>query len=157
MKIVTIITAIVLAGTAVMALFLMLNTPARAHEEPAARLSFHSFDGGGPVYRVQLDSDIVAVTENRRYHHPDHAKMRGAGYDKIFIFTGKKPGETVLLVTEEMQHGNPRTRHTEHLYRITVSEDLRVTIRALPEDSRVKVPQTDTPDRSVPPVSPSHN
>lgn len=150
--IIAVIMALVLAGTAVMALFLR-HSEVRAHDEPAATLSFHSFDGGGPSYHAEVDSDIVTISSDRHYWNADHKRMRGAGYDRIFIFAGKRPGETVLRVTEEMSHGNPATRHTEHFYRITVDEALRVTIRALPADARPKIPREENPDSSGVPDS----
>ena len=93
----------------------------------AATLSFHSFDGGGPRYSVVLDSDIVTYKSERKYDKPDHKRLKGAGYDVIFTFTGLKPGETVLTV----QKRSPirETDWQDRQYKVTVDKDLNVTIK----------------------------
>ena len=91
-----------------------------------ATLSFHSFDGGGPQYSVVLDSDIVSYKSERKYNKPDHKRLKGAGSDVIFTFTGLKAGETVLTV----QKRSPirETDRQDRQYRVKVDKDLNVTI-----------------------------
>ena len=91
-----------------------------------ATLSFHSFDGGGPQYSVVLNSDIVSYKSERHYNKPDHKRLKGAGYDVIFTFTGLKTGETALTV----QKRSPirETDSQDRKYKVTVDNDLNVTI-----------------------------
>ena len=94
-----------------------------------ATLSFHSFDGGGPQYSIVLDSDIVSYKREKRYKKPDHKRLKGAGYDVIFTFTGLKAGETVLTV----QKRSPirETDSQDRKYKVKVDKDLNVTIGPL--------------------------
>ncbi|MEE3422042.1 MAG: hypothetical protein VZR11_04980 [Succinimonas sp.] len=125
-------------------IFLFTAREARAQEGPKPlELSFHSFDGGGPSYHAEFASDIAVITTDRRYKKKDHEKLRGAGYDKVFIIAGKKPGSAFLRIREEMPHGNPRLRCQNHDYELAVSEDLRVTVKSLPEDKKKR---TSCPD-----------
>ena len=94
-----------------------------------ATLTFHSFDGGGPRYSVVLDSDIVSCQKEKRYKNPDHKKVRGAGYDVVFTFTGLKAGETVVTV----QKRSPvhERENEDRLYKLKVDNDLNVKIEAV--------------------------
>ncbi len=104
-------------------LFLLLGGLCRAEEK--AVLSFHSFDGGGPEYRITLEDPTLAAFEaERRYGKPDHALLEGAGYDVIFTFTGLKPGETGMTVAVRSPAGENR----DIVYTVKVDESLRVTL-----------------------------
>jgi len=94
-----------------------------------ATLSFHSFDGGGPRYSIELDSDIVSYESKKEYDKPDHKRMRGAGYDVIFTFTGLKTGETV--VTVKKQSPIHERENEDRKYRLKVDKDLNVTIEPI--------------------------
>ena len=94
-----------------------------------AMLSFHSFDGGGPRYSIELDSDIVSYESKKEYDKPDHKRMRGAGYDVIFTFTGLKTGETV--VTVKKRSPIHERENEDRKYRLKVDKDLNVTIEPI--------------------------
>lgn len=88
-----------------------------------ATLSFESFDGGGPEFNVIIeDESIVSYSAVRKYAKEDHDMMTGAGYDEVFTFTGKKPGETYMLIEAR----SPIAENFDIKYRVVVSEDLRV-------------------------------
>jgi hypothetical protein len=94
-----------------------------------AMLSFHSFDGGGPQYSIELDSDIVSYESKKEYDKPDHKRMRGAGYDVIFTFTGLKAGETV--VTVKKRSPIHERENEDRKYKLKVDKDLNVTIEPI--------------------------
>lgn len=93
----------------------------------AAVLSFHSFDGGGPEFRIVLDSDIVSWKSAREYSKPNHAELDGAGYQAVFTFTGRKPGEAVMTVEERSPIGG----NLDYTYAVKVDSGLNVSIDLL--------------------------
>ena len=102
--------------------------PGKSKAEGTAQLSFHSFDGGGPTYRVQVDDPaIVSVDKSMRYIKKDHADLDGAGYNVTFTFTGLKRGTTTMTVEER----SPIAGNFDHLYEVRVDEALQVTLREL--------------------------
>ncbi len=108
--------------------------------EPAqAVLSFDSFDGGGPSYRLVLDSDIVSWEREVTYFDPDHAELDGAAFTVTFTLTGLKQGEAVMTVEERSPVGGDR----DLLYAVRVDEKLNVSVSLL---------STADPDASVKPV-----
>ena len=93
-----------------------------------AKLSFESFDGGGPDFNVVIaDEGIVSYETEVKYHDSDHGEMTGSGFDKIITFTGIKPGETTAVVEER----SPIADNLDHKYRITVDDELNVQIEQL--------------------------
>ena len=89
-----------------------------------AVLSFHSFDGGGAEYSVEVDDpDILAYSSEKKYSKANHKELNGAGYDVIFSFKGLKPGKTSVTVTENM-----RGEESNYIYVATVSDDLSVSL-----------------------------
>lgn len=87
-----------------------------------AQLSFDSFDGGGPEYKVFIDDpSIVSYTTDKVYRNSDHEEMDGSGFDVIFTFTGLKKGETGITVTSTMDD--------DKYYWVTVDKDLNVDIK----------------------------
>ena len=93
-----------------------------------AKLSFESFDGGGPDFNVLIaDEGIVSYETEVKYHSSDHGEMDGSGFDKIITFTGIKPGETTVVVEER----SPIADNLDHKYRVTVDEELNVQIELL--------------------------
>lgn len=93
-----------------------------------AKLSFESFDGGGPAFKVLVaDEGIVSCEIEVKYHTSDHGEMTGAGFDKIITFTGIKPGETTVVVEERSPIGD----NLDHKYRVTVDDELNVQIEQL--------------------------
>lgn len=105
-----------------------LNSCTAPKQTGTAQLSFHSFDGGGPSFSAELeDPDLVSVKKSVRYAKKNHAELDGAGYDVIFTFTGLKPGRTSLTVAER----SPIAGNLDHLYEVTVAEDLKVTLTKL--------------------------
>ena len=94
--------------------------------EPAV-LSFDSFDGGGPEYRVVLASDLVACRREKTYSKPNHEELDGAGFTITYTFTGIKPGETFMTVEERSPIGG----NLDHVYEVKVDNDLNVTVDLL--------------------------
>ena len=93
-----------------------------------AKLSFESFDGGGPDFNVLIaDEGIVSYETEVKYHNSDHGEMNGSGFDKIITFTGIKPGETTVVVEER----SPIADNLDHKYRVTVDDELNVQIEQL--------------------------
>ncbi len=133
MKIFAVIMLLLLVFAGILGVFLFSGREARAREG-AFELAFHSFDGGGPYFQAEFASDIAVITANRRYYKADHEKLLGAGYDMVFIIEGKKTGAAVLRIREERPFGNVRFRC--HDYELAVSEELRVSVQALPEDKK---------------------
>ena len=62
-----------------------------------AVLFFDSFDGGGPEFRVVMDSDVASYTCRSDYGSQNHEELDGAAYTEIITFTGLKPGETEMV------------------------------------------------------------
>ena len=92
---------------------------------PPAILSFSSFDGGGPRFTVSIDDEsIVSAKEKHRYKDANHDKIRGAGYDVIFTFTGLKTGTTRMKISADSAAADNRDRY----YIVTVDEALKVAI-----------------------------
>ena len=90
-----------------------------------ATLSFDSFDGGGPSFSATADDpSILSWTQKRKYHDPNHEKLRGAGFTVTFTFTGIKPGATRILIEER----SPIAGNYDHIYTVTVAEDLSITL-----------------------------
>ena len=100
-------------------------------EEPdmsgqTAKLSFESFDGGGPSYDIVLDDPSLASWKVwHEYAKNDHEQMTGAGYTVTFTFTGLTPGETRLTVEQR----SPIAGNIDHYYRLTVDAAGNVTLR----------------------------
>ena len=93
-----------------------------------AKLSFESFDGGGPDFNVLIaDEGIASYETGVKYHSSDHGEMTGSGFDKIITFTGIKPGETTVVVEER----SPIADNLDHKYRVTVDDGLNVQIEQL--------------------------
>lgn len=94
-------------------------------DDRVAKLSFHSFEGGGPSYSVRIaDPAIVSCQSERAYAKANRAELDGAGYTVTFTFRGEKPGETAVTVEERSPIGGDYDR----LYYAFVDEDLRVSI-----------------------------
>ena len=93
-----------------------------------AKLSFESFDGGGPEFKVLVaDEGIVSWETEVKYHSSDHGEMAGSGFDKIIIFTGIKPGETTVVVEER----SPIADNLDYKYSVKVDDQLNVRIEQL--------------------------
>ena len=62
-------------------------------------LRFHSFDGGGPKYSVEMEkTGIFTWYGQRRYNNPDHDKMCGSAFDVIFDFYPLRKGTATALI-----------------------------------------------------------
>ncbi len=92
-----------------------------------AKLSFDSFDGGGPEYKAVIDSDIVSVSRAVRYRKQDHEALDGAGFDVIFTVRGLKPGTARLTVEQRSPVGD----NDDMVYAVKVDEKLNVTVEPL--------------------------
>lgn len=87
-------------------------------------LSFHSFDGGGPEYTIDVDSDIVSCQSTKEYADANHEELDGAGFVVIFTFTGIRTGETSMTVKER----SPVSGNLNHVYNVKVDQNLNLTI-----------------------------
>ena len=92
-----------------------------------AVLSFHSFDGGGPEYKIVLDTDIVSYTRSEEYADVNHEELDGAGFTVTFTFTGLKPGEATMTIEER----SPIGENVDRVYSIKVDQDLNVSVDLL--------------------------
>lgn len=90
-----------------------------------AELSFESFDGGGPEYRVVLDDPaLLSYRSDVYYYKEDHEQMTGAGYRVAYTFTGLKAGATTLIVESR----SPIAGNCDYVYDAVVDEALNVTL-----------------------------
>ncbi len=106
------------------------SAPVTAKSGPLAAeacLTFDSFDGGGPQYKVILNTDIVVFERHSAYSKPDHAEMDGAGYRVSFAFRGLKAGKGTLTI----QVRSPIAENEDRRYAVTVDENLHVSITLL--------------------------
>lgn len=88
-------------------------------------LTFDSFDGGGPTYKIVLeDPTLVSYESVRQYHNPNHDQMTGSGYTVTVTFTGLKPGQTTLTV----QARSPIAENYDAIYTVLVDDALQVTL-----------------------------
>ena len=100
-----------------------------------AILSFDSFDGGGPEFNVILDDEsIVSYESKKEYTNADHEDLDGAGYTVTFSFTGKVKGETEMTIEERSPIGD----NFDHKYKVSVAEDLSVTIDEIEESDEIE-------------------
>ncbi len=95
-----------------------------------ARLTFDSFDGGGPEYSLILNSDIVSWKRLRKYAKANHEELDGAGYTITYTFTGLKPGETRMTI----QQRSPIAGNLDIFYSVKVDEKLNVEIKQITTD-----------------------
>ena len=111
------------AGVMVMSLFALLFSACRK-DDPRTTLSFSSFEGGGPEFGISIaDETVVSCEQTRKYHKKNHERLKGAGYDVVFSFTGLKPGVTTAFITAR----SPIADNWDEQYVITVDEALHVT------------------------------
>ena len=88
-------------------------------------MTFDSFDGGGPQYSIMIeDPEIVSYERQTEYNNPDHEMMDGAGYDVTFVFTGRKPGMTMMTISARSPIGD----NYDIEYVVTVNEELEIFI-----------------------------
>ena len=99
-----------------------------AQDDRTARVSFESFDGGGPEFTVIIeDEDIADYYAAVVYDRPDHEEMNGAGKNVVVEFGGLEAGETQVLIKER----SPIADNLDHRYRLIVDEDLKVKIEEI--------------------------
>ncbi len=111
------------AEVIMMSLIALLFSSCR--KTPPTTLSFSSFDGGGPRFTVSIDDEsIVSAEEKHRYKDANHDKIRGAGYDVIFTFTGLKTGTTRMKISAS----SPAADNWDRYYILTVDEALKVAV-----------------------------
>ena len=104
-------------------------------KEGVATLSFESFDGGGPEFNVVLeDEGLVSYESKKEYADADHEDLDGAGYTVTFSFTGKAKGETGMTIEERSPIGD----NFDHKYKVSVAEDLSVTIEDIEERDEIE-------------------
>lgn len=90
-----------------------------------AVLSYSSFDGGGPAYKVKVEDESVAqCVISTRYHNKEHENMCGSGYDVYITFTGLKAGKT----TAKIECRSPIAENYDVTYDIEVGDDFTVTL-----------------------------
>ncbi|MBQ9314407.1 MAG: hypothetical protein IJ220_05360 [Clostridia bacterium] len=63
-------------------------------------LSFHSFDGGGPEYWLEIEEKgIFTWYSQRHYYNADHENLCGAGYDVEFSLYPLRKGTATAILT----------------------------------------------------------
>ncbi len=93
------------------------------------KLSFDSFDGGGPSYSVTVqDESIVKYEKWVEYADPDHDQMEGSAFDVYIEFTSVAPGTTRVII-EEYFPIMSTTTYT--YYDATVADDLSLTLQKI--------------------------
>ena len=96
-----------------------------AAEAGAVEMTFSSFDGGGPEYWLEIeDPEIATFACRKEYDTPDEAELPGAAYRIIYTFTGLKPGETRLTVSQS----SPLLEGFDATYILAVDEALNVSL-----------------------------
>lgn len=91
-----------------------------------AVLSFHSFDGGGHEYSVNIeDSFVISVTSRRDYGARDELDD-GSPYQEIFTFTGLRPGQTTVSIYGR----SPIVENDDYIYTALVDDTLNVTLES---------------------------
>ncbi|GEM_PF-1192568 len=100
-----------------------------------ATLIFHSFDGGGPSFTMEIeDASVLSYRGDKVYNSPKHDQMTGAGFKVIFTLIGLKPGDTAFTVTAE----SPITGIETYRYFAHIDADLNVTVE--PENPDKPIP-----------------
>ena len=116
-------------AVAILFLTLLMLAACSGKENEMQKLSFHSFDGGGPEYTaVVADPEIVSVSSSKRYNSIFHSFLTGSGFDVTFTFKGLKPGETTVTIEER----SPLTGNTDIVYSVKVDK-AGVTLEKLTE------------------------
>ena len=92
----------------------------------AARLSFDSFDGGGPEYEAIIENTaVLSCVQTREYYNPDHNEMCGSGYAVHLDFTGLQAGQTVVKI----ECRSPIADNYDELYDAEVNAALEVSLK----------------------------
>lgn len=92
------------------------------------RLTFDSFDGGGPSYRVEIgDSDILTYFTDVRYRDENHEEIDGAAYEIVFDFAGTKPGSTGVIIHSESAIAG----YEDYKYTAVVDDNLNVRLETV--------------------------
>ena len=95
---------------------------------PETKLSFSSFDGGGPEYSISIEDEAVLEYDmQREYNDPEHEQKDGSSYDVIFTFRGLKPGKTMMTISAR----SPIADNFDDVYSVTVSDSLEISIEKL--------------------------
>lgn len=111
--------------TAIAGLFAALLYGCTEAPKEKTALSFHSFDGDGPEYSVEIgDASVLSCQAERHYAKANHEELNGAGYDVVFAFGRLKEGKTTVTVTCTL-HG---TEEDKTVYDATVDGGLKVTL-----------------------------
>ncbi len=93
--------------------------------DKTASLTFDSFDGGGPSYKVVIDDpSIVTYDQTKHYHNENHDEMAGSGYTVKIEFFGLKEGKT----TVKIECRSPIADNFDAIYDVEVDGDLSVKI-----------------------------
>lgn len=96
-----------------------------ADTNKTAELTFHSFDGGGPSYKVNLENDeFVSFEQTRKYTVKNRELVCGAPYTVYVRFFGLKPGKTIATVEAR----SPIAENYDAVYDIEVGNDLAVSV-----------------------------
>ena len=95
---------------------------------PETKMSFSSFDGGGPEYSISIEDEAVLEYDmQREYNDPEHEQKDGSSYDVIFTFRGLKPGKTMMTISAR----SPIADNFDDVYSVTVSDSLEISIEKL--------------------------
>ncbi len=92
-----------------------------------ATLVLDSFDGAGPEFEIELDSDIVTCTRKKEYLDANHDELDGAAFRITYTFTGVAQGEATATVKAR----SPIAGNFDYKYSVRVDEKLNVSIEKL--------------------------
>ncbi len=90
-------------------------------------MSFSSFDGGGPEYRLVFSApEKVWVSGRRVYDEPYDEMATGSGFTEIITVHGRIPGRTEMTI--EVSGLTPLTDDPQPVYVLEVDDDYNVTM-----------------------------
>lgn len=99
------------------------------------KLSFSSFDGGGPEYSLKMEKTGVLTWYGQRvYGNPDHDKMCGSAFDIIYEFYPLREGEASAVLTAS----SPICPEPDRRISAVVDRDLKISLKVefLEDDPR---------------------
>lgn len=96
-----------------------------AEDAQTCQMSFSSFDGGGPEYRLVFSApEKVWVSARREYDEPAELRPPGSGYTEVVTVHGRVPGRTEMTI--EVSGLTPLSDEPETVYVLEVDDDYNV-------------------------------
>ena len=101
----------------------MTYNPSDEGFEYSVKKSYHSFDGGGPDYNVEIeDPKIAKCYESKEYGKKNHAVIDGAAFNVYMRFVGMSPGATTVKISARSPVGG----NYDEIYSVMVNDDLKI-------------------------------